>query len=75
MYTGNTGCLRKIPFPSTISLPKGSIPQIPEGYYSSGSNPNLRHFVEEQATPYDPATDTYKVNCFDKLNITTTQIR
>ncbi len=48
------------------------IPQMPEGYYSSGPNPNLRRFVEEHATPYDPDTDDYHVPPFDKP-ITTTK--
>ena len=43
-----------------------------EGYYSSGPNPNLRHFVEQHATPYDPATDKYNKKPFDKP-ITTTK--
>ena len=29
------------------------VPQMPEGYYSSGPNPNLQKFVEEHAKPYD----------------------
>ena len=45
---------------------------MPEGYYSSGPNPNLRRFVEEHATPYDPETDKYKVKPFDQP-ITTTK--
>ena len=45
---------------------------MPEGYYSSGPNPNLRRFVEEHATPYDPATDDYDVPPFDQP-ITTTK--
>jgi len=45
---------------------KKGIPQMPEGYYSSGPNPNLEKFVEEHATPYDPATDDYNVPPFDK---------
>jgi DNA modification methylase len=53
-------------------LPKRPIPQMPEGYYSSGPNPNLHRFVEEHATTYDPATDKYKVKPFDKP-ITTTK--
>jgi 16S rRNA G966 N2-methylase RsmD len=53
-------------------FPKRPVPQMPEGYYSSGSNPNLRRFVEEHATPYDPVTDRYKVKPFDKP-ITTTK--
>jgi DNA modification methylase len=48
------------------------IPRMPEGYYSSGPNPNLEQFVEEHATPYDPETDDYKVPPFDK-SITTTK--
>ncbi|MBP9040763.1 MAG: hypothetical protein KBF64_03210, partial [Anaerolineaceae bacterium] len=51
---------------------KCSVPQMPEGYYSSGPNPNLRKFVEEHATPYDPETDDYDVPPFDKP-ITTTK--
>lgn len=54
------------------SLLKQHIPQMPEGYYSSGPNPNLRRFVEEHATPYDPATDEYDVPAFDRP-ITTTK--
>ncbi len=46
--------------------PKKKIPQMPEGYYSSGPNPNLRAFVEQHATPYDPATDAYAVLPFDR---------
>jgi 16S rRNA G966 N2-methylase RsmD len=44
---------------------------MPEGYYSGDQpNPNLRRFVEEHATPYDPATDDYNVSPFDeKINI------
>ena len=45
---------------------------MPEGYYSSGPNPNLAKFVEENATPYDPETDDYNVPPFDKP-ITTTK--
>jgi DNA modification methylase len=52
------------------SLFKREIPQMPEGYYSSGPNPNLRRFVEEHATPYDPETDDYNIPPFDK-SITT----
>ena len=47
-------------------FPKRPVPQMPEGYYSSGPNPNLRRFVEEHATPYDPETDDYDVPPFDK---------
>lgn len=39
---------------------------MPDGYYAAGPNPNLRHFVEEHATPYDPATDEYDVPPFDQ---------
>lgn len=45
---------------------KKEIPQMPEGYYSSGPNPNLARFVEEHATPYDPSTDDYDVPPFDQ---------
>jgi hypothetical protein len=45
---------------------------MPEGYYSSGPNPNLRRFVEKHATPYDPETDDYNVPPFDQP-ITTTK--
>jgi len=51
---------------------KREIPEMPEGYYSSGPNPNLRRFVEEHATPYDPETDDYDVPPFDQP-ITTTK--
>jgi DNA modification methylase len=54
------------------SLFKREIPQMPEGYYSSGPNPNLPRFVEEHATPYDPETDDYDVPPFDQP-ITTTK--
>jgi len=60
---------------SQLSQPsffRREIPQMPEGYYTSGPNPNLRRFVEEHATPYDPATDEYAVPPFDKP-ITTTK--
>ena len=45
---------------------KKEIPQMPEGYYSSGPNPNLEKFIMEHATPYDPATDDYNVPPFNK---------
>jgi hypothetical protein len=45
---------------------------MPDGYYSSGPNPNLRKFVEEHATPYDPENDDYNVPPFD-VPITTTK--
>ena len=48
------------------------IPKMPEGYYSSGPNPNLAAFVQQHATPYDPATDDYDVPPFDQP-ITTTK--
>ena len=39
---------------------------MPEGYYSGDKpNPNLRRFVDEHATPYDPKTDGYKVPAFN----------
>jgi hypothetical protein len=42
------------------SLFKREIPQMPEGYYSSGPNPNLRRFVEEHASPFAPEHDQYE---------------
>ena len=48
-------------------------PAMPEGYYSGDQpNPNLRRFVEEHATPYDPETDDYNVRAFNQP-ITTTK--
>jgi len=46
-------------------FPKPPVPQMPDGYYSSGPNPNLRRFVEEHVMPYDPKTDDYDVPPFD----------
>jgi len=51
---------------------KREVPEMPEGYYSAGPNPNLRRFVEQHATPYDPETDDYDVPPFDQP-ITTTK--
>lgn len=45
---------------------KKAIPQMPDGYYTPGPNPNLRRFVEEHATPYDPITDKYRIKPFDQ---------
>ena len=53
------------------SLFKREIPEMPEGYYSSGPNPNLRRFVEEYATAYDPEIDAYHVLPFDQPIATT----
>ena len=47
-------------------LPRIPVPQMPEGYYSSGPNPNLRRFVQEHATPFNPAGDKYKTEAFKK---------
>lgn len=58
--------------PPQPSLFRHEIPTMPEGYYTPGPNPNLRRFVEEHATPYDPATDDYATPPFDKP-ITTTK--
>jgi DNA modification methylase len=47
-------------------------PKIPDGYYSGDKpNPNLRRFVEENATPYDPDNDDYNVPAFNKAIETT----
>ena len=48
------------------------VPHMPDGYYSSGPNPNLRKFVEEHSKPYDPETDHYTFPPFDQP-ITTTK--
>lgn len=52
--------------PIQPSLFKKTIPKMPEGYYSSGPNPNLHHFVEEHATPYDPELDKYEKRPFNE---------
>src|SRR5438105_12012310 len=42
-------------------------PKLPDGYYSGDKpNPNLRPFVEQNATPYDPETDDYDVRAFNR---------
>jgi len=51
---------------------KYQVPEMPEGYYSSDPNPNLRRFIEDHAKPYDPETDRYKIKPFDQP-ITTTK--
>src|SRR5208337_472472 len=44
-----------------------TVAKIPEGYYSGDKpNPNLRSFVEQKSTPYDPATDDYEVPAFNQ---------
>lgn len=58
--------------PNQPSFFHKDIPQMPEGYYSSGPNPNLRKFIEEHAKPYDPVIDNYDVPPFD-IPITTTK--
>ncbi|MBA7666424.1 hypothetical protein ES703_74505 [subsurface metagenome] len=63
--------MRKKGAASQRRLLRRDIPKMPEGYYSSGPNPNLRRFVEEQATPYDPETDEYDVPPFDHSIVTT----
>ena len=60
------------PSPHQSPLFKRSVPRMPDGYYSSGPNPNLRKFVEEHATPYDPEHDDYNAPPFD-VPITTTK--
>jgi DNA modification methylase len=40
---------------------------IPAGYYSGDKhNPNLRSFVEQKCTLYDPATDDYNITAFNQ---------
>ena len=60
------------PSPHQSPLFHRIVPQMSEGYYSSGPNPNLRRFVEEHSHPYDPETDDYNVPPFDQP-ITTTK--
>ena len=44
-----------------------SVPAMPEGYYSGDRpNPNLRPFVEQHGTPFDPETDDYDVAAFNQ---------
>jgi hypothetical protein len=44
-----------------------SRPTIPEGYYSGDQpNPNLRRFVEQNATAYDAEKDDYDVRAFNQ---------
>ena len=55
------------------TLFRRDIPKMPDGYYSSGPNPNLHRFVEENAHSYDLAKDDYNVPAFDQP-ITTTKV-
>ena len=57
--------------PVSSPLSSFSHPKMSEGYYSSGPNPNLRRYVEEHATPYDPERDDYDVRPFDQPIMTT----
>lgn len=52
-------------FPKQPSFFHREVPRMPEGYYSSGPNSNLSHFVIEHSKPYDPTTDEYDVPSFD----------
>jgi DNA modification methylase len=56
---------------SQPSLIKKDIPKIPEGYYSSGPNPNLKAFVEQHATTYDSKANQYEINPFNEQISTT----
>ncbi len=42
--------------PPQLPFFKREIPQMPEGYYSSGPNPNLAKFVEEKHRRTTPNT-------------------
>ena len=45
----------------------GSVPTMPEGYYSGDQpNQNLRTFIEAHGTPYDPAKDDYAAAAFSE---------
>lgn len=65
---------RKMIEKNTDSLFKKVAINMPEGYYSGDKpNPNLKKFVEDhiKENPYNPETDNYNVNAFDKpLNAT-----
>jgi len=40
---------------------------IPSGYYSGDKpNPNLRRFVEQKSTPYEPENDDYNIRAFNQ---------
>lgn len=56
---------RKMQF-AQPSLFKKAFPQMPEGYYSSGPNPNLRRFVKEHAKLYNSEHDDYHIPPFDQ---------
>ena len=44
-----------------------SMKAIPAGYYSGDKpNPNLRSFVEQKSTPYDPENDDYDIRAFNQ---------
>jgi DNA modification methylase len=50
----------------------GSVPSMPEGYYSGDQpNPTLRRFVETHSKPFDAITDTYAAKSFDEPILTT----
>ena len=48
------------------SLLRRAVREDQADYYTSDPNPNLRRFVEEHGTPYDPSNDDYNVPPFDK---------
>jgi len=50
--------------PKQLPLVEQHVPQMPEGYYASGLNPNLRRFVEEHSKPYIPYKDSYVAKDF-----------
>ena len=44
-----------------------SMKAIPAGYYSGDKpNLNLRSFVEQKSTPYDPENDEYNIRAFNQ---------
>ena len=47
------------------TLFRREVPKMPDGYYTPTPNPNLRRFVEEHATPYNPTADKYEVLPFN----------
>ena len=52
--------------PNQSSFFHKDIPQMSEGYYSFGPNPNLHKFIEDHSKPYDPQTDKYQRKPFDE---------
>jgi len=67
---------KNLTYQRQASLIKHNIPSMPEGYYSSHPNPNLRRFVEEHSNTYNPKTDKYSRKPFDEpiIDVTSSAI-